>query len=68
MQLLAPAHLLNTAFVSSSWPNSPRFLMAPAFGASSRGFDASAFLYARCRARTLVACDRRQLVSSCIVK
>lgn len=29
--------------------------MAPAFGASSLGFAASAFRYARCKARTLVA-------------
>lgn len=48
-------HLLITALESFSWPSSPKFLMAPAFGASSRGFAASAFRYARCRARTLVA-------------
>jgi hypothetical protein len=54
---VALAYLLNTSFVSFSWPSSPKFLIAPAFGASSRGFAASAFRYARCNARTLVACE-----------
>ena len=57
MQPPVLAHLLNTSLVSFSWPNSPKFLIAPAFGASSRGFAASAFRYARCKARTLVACE-----------
>lgn len=53
--LSALAHLPITALVSSSLSSSPRFLIAPAFGASSRGFAASAFRYAVCNARTLVA-------------
>jgi hypothetical protein len=52
----ASAHFPSTAVVSSSLPNNPRFRIAPAFGASSRGCAASAFLYAVCNARTLVAC------------
>lgn len=44
-----------TLLVSSSLPNSPRFLIAPTFGAFSLGCVASAFLYACCRALVLAA-------------
>jgi hypothetical protein len=59
------AHLPSTAFVSSSLSNSPRFRIAPALGASSLGFAASAFLYAVCNARTLVACFVENNQQSC---
>lgn len=52
---LAAQLLPRTDLVSSSLSINPRFLMAPAFGALSLGCAASAFRYAVCNARTLVA-------------
>ena len=51
-----PYFLPNTSLVSSSFPNSPRFRIAPALGASSLGCLASAFRYAACSALVFAAC------------
>lgn len=64
IQSLALAYLPSTALLSSSLSSSPRFLIAPAFGASSRRFAASAFRYACCNVRTLVAYNASNLVSN----
>lgn len=42
-------------FVSSPLPNSPKFLIAPGFGASARGCATSALRYAICNALVLAA-------------
>ena len=60
----ALAYLPSTDFVSSSLPRSPRFRIAPTFGPSSRGFAASAFRYACCIARVLVAYGTSNSVSN----
>jgi len=55
------AHLLSkTLLVSSSLSSKPKFLIAPAVGALSRGCAASAFRYAVCIARTRAACKGGQ--------
>lgn len=52
-----------TAFVSSSFPINPRFLICSAFGAFSRGCAASAFRYAICIALVLAAYRFSQAIS-----
>lgn len=46
----------NTLFVASSCPNSPKFLMSPAFGALSLFVAVSPFRYAACSAETRACC------------
>lgn len=56
----------STLFVSSSWSNSPRFLIVPTLGSFSLGCWVIALRYACCKALVLAACKTQQLASICI--
>jgi hypothetical protein len=57
-----------TLLVSSSLSNRPKFLIAPAFGALSRGYAASAFRYAACSACTRAAYNKDRRVSRNVIQ